>query len=170
MRRKPLEFIVGDRVLLKVSPWKGVVHFGKCSKLNQRYVGPFTILERIGRVAYRLELPDEVGNVHDVFHVFNLKKCLCDETLVVPLQELKIDDKLHFIAEPVEIMDREVMVRKHSRIPIVRVRWNSRRGPEFRIMSGRCGGHGGGRGNIIMTQAELTDLINTRVAEALAAQ
>ncbi|KAJ0781355.1 putative nucleotidyltransferase, Ribonuclease H [Helianthus annuus] len=130
-RSKPLEFEVNDRVMLKVSPWKGVVHFGKCGKLNPRYVGPFKILERIGKVAYRLELPAELGNVHDVFHVSQLKKCLADETLVVPFQELKIDDKLQFVKEPIEIMDREVKVHKHSRIPIVRVRWNSRRGPEF---------------------------------------
>ncbi|KAJ0954851.1 putative nucleotidyltransferase, Ribonuclease H [Helianthus annuus] len=130
-RRKPLEFEVNDRVMLKVSPWKGVVRFGKRGKLNPRYVGPFKILERIGKVAYRLELPAELGNVHDVFHVSQLKKCLVDETLVVPFQELKLDDKLQFVEEPIEIMDREVKVRKHSRIPIVRVRWNLRRGPEF---------------------------------------
>ncbi|KAJ0716272.1 putative nucleotidyltransferase, Ribonuclease H [Helianthus annuus] len=89
-RRKPLEFTVGDRVMLKVSPWKGVVRFGKRGKLNPRYVGPFKILERIGKVGYKLELPAELGNVHDVFHVSQLKKCLSDETLVVPFQELKI--------------------------------------------------------------------------------
>ncbi|XP_035832659.1 uncharacterized protein LOC118481323 [Helianthus annuus] len=81
-RRKPLEFAVGDRVMLKVSPWKGVVRFGKREKLNPRYVGPFKILERIGKVAYKLELPAELGNVHDVFHVSQLKKCLSDESLV----------------------------------------------------------------------------------------
>ncbi|KAJ0871838.1 putative nucleotidyltransferase, Ribonuclease H [Helianthus annuus] len=93
-RRKPLEFAVGDHVMLKVSPWKGVVRFGKRGKINPHYVGPFKILERIGKVAYKLELLAELGNVHDVFHVSQLKKCLSDETLVVPLQELKIDDKL----------------------------------------------------------------------------
>ena len=107
------------------------MRFGKRGKLNPRYVGPFKILERIGKVAYRLELPAELGNVHDVFHVSQLKKCLVDETLVVPFQELKIEDKLQFVEEPIEIMDQEVKVRKHSRIPIMRVRWNSRRGPEF---------------------------------------
>ncbi|KAJ0524795.1 hypothetical protein HanHA300_Chr09g0304651 [Helianthus annuus] len=130
-RRKPLEFAVGDHVILKVSPWKGVVCFGKRGKLNPRYVGPFKILERIGKVAYKLGLPAELGNVHDVFHVSQRKKCLSNETLVVPFQELKIDDKLQFVEEPIGIMDREVKVRKHSRIPIVRVHWNSRRGPEF---------------------------------------
>ncbi|GJV71551.1 putative reverse transcriptase domain-containing protein [Tanacetum coccineum] len=130
-RRKPLEFSVGDKVLLKVSPRKGVVHFGKRSKLSPRYVGPFEIVERVGPVAYRLRLPQELVGVHDTFHVSNLKKCLADVTLHVPLEEVKIDDKLHFVEEPMEIMDREVKKLKKRRIPIVKVRWNSRRGPEF---------------------------------------
>ncbi|KAI3826276.1 hypothetical protein L1987_00321 [Smallanthus sonchifolius] len=130
-RRKPLEFQVGDKVLLKVSPWKGVIRFGKRGKLNPRYVGPFEIEKRIGPVAYRLNLPDALNGVHNVFHVSNLKKCLSDETLVVPLEELEIDEQLRFIEEPVEIMDREVKTLKRSKIPIVRVCWNSKRGPEF---------------------------------------
>ena len=130
-RRKPLEFQVGDRVLLKVSPWKGVVHFGKRNKLNPRYVGPFVILERIGPVAYRLDLPEELRGVHNVFHVSNLKKCLSDETLVVPLEDIQIDDQLHFVEEPVEILDQGVKKLKRSKIRIVKVRWNSKRGPEF---------------------------------------
>ncbi|GKC51211.1 putative reverse transcriptase domain-containing protein, partial [Tanacetum coccineum] len=103
-KRKPMEFQVEDRVMLKVSPWKGVVRFGKQGKLNPRYVGPFKVLE---------------------------KKCYADEPLAVPLDGLHIDDKLHFVEEPVEIMDREVKRLKQSRIPIIKVRWNSRRGPEF---------------------------------------
>ncbi|GJQ96000.1 hypothetical protein Tco_0007139 [Tanacetum coccineum] len=100
VRRKPLEFQVGDRVMLKVSPWKGVIHLGKRGKLNPRYIGPF-------------------------------KKCLFDEPLAILLDELHIDDKLHFVEEPVEIMDCEVKQLKQSCIPIIKVRWNSRRGPEF---------------------------------------
>ncbi|GKD48342.1 putative reverse transcriptase domain-containing protein [Tanacetum coccineum] len=130
-RRKPIEFEVGDQVLLKVSPWKGVMHFGKKGKLAPRYVGPFEILERIGPVAYRLRLPMELSEVHDTFHVSNLKKCLADATLHVPLDEIKIDKTLHFVEEPLEIMDREVKTLKRSKIPIVKVRWNSKRGPEF---------------------------------------
>ncbi|GJR70188.1 putative reverse transcriptase domain-containing protein [Tanacetum coccineum] len=128
---KPLEFEVGDRVLFKVTPWKGVVHFGKKGKLAPRYVGPFEILERIGLVAYRLRLPEELNSVHDTFHVSNLKKCLADANLHVPLNEIKIDKTLRFVEEPVEIMDREVKSLKRSRIPLVKVRWNSKRGPEF---------------------------------------
>ncbi|GJS53204.1 putative reverse transcriptase domain-containing protein [Tanacetum coccineum] len=104
-RRKPLEFEVGDQVLLKVSPWKGVVRFEKKGKLAPRYVGPFEILERI--------------------------EVLADANLHVPLGEIKLDKTLHFVAEPVEIMDREVKSLKRSKIPIVKVHWNSKCGPEF---------------------------------------
>ncbi|GJS60162.1 putative reverse transcriptase domain-containing protein [Tanacetum coccineum] len=105
VRRKPLEFQVGDKVMLKVSPWKWVIRFGKWGKLNPR--------------------------VHSTFHVSNLKKCLSDESLGILLDEIHIDDKLHFVEEPMEIIDREVKRLKQSRIPIIKVRWNSRRGPEF---------------------------------------
>ncbi|GJZ52560.1 putative reverse transcriptase domain-containing protein [Tanacetum coccineum] len=115
----------------KVSPWKGVVRFGKRGKLNPRYVGPFKVLEKVGSVAYKLELPQELSRVHNTFHVSNLKKCYSDEPLVVPLEGLHIDDKLQFVEEPVEIMEREIKRLKRSRIPLVKVRWNSRRGPEF---------------------------------------
>ncbi|GKF36707.1 hypothetical protein Tco_0113465 [Tanacetum coccineum] len=104
VRRKPLEFQIGDKAMLKVSPWKGVIRFGKRGKLNPRYIGPFKIID---------------------------KKCMVDEPLAIPLDEIQIDDKLYFIEEPVEIMDREVKCLHQSRIPIVKVRCNSRRGPEF---------------------------------------
>ncbi|GJR42548.1 putative reverse transcriptase domain-containing protein [Tanacetum coccineum] len=104
IRQKPLEFQVGDHVMLKVSPRK---------------------------VAYKLELPGELSNIHSTFHISNIKKCLSDESLVIPMKELRLDDKLNFVEEPVEIMDREVKQLKQSRIPIIKVRWNSKRGPEF---------------------------------------
>nr|GEZ17990.1 putative reverse transcriptase domain-containing protein [Tanacetum cinerariifolium] len=100
VRHKPLEFQVGDKVMLKVSPWKGVIRFGKRGKLNPRYIGPF-------------------------------KKCLSDEPLAIPLDELHIDDKLRFVEEPVEIIDREIKRLRQSHIPIIKVRWNFKRGPEF---------------------------------------
>ncbi|GJR47597.1 putative reverse transcriptase domain-containing protein [Tanacetum coccineum] len=129
--RKPLEFQVRDHVMLKVSPRKGVIRFGKRGKLNPRYIGPFKILERIGPVAYKVELPEKLSNVHNTFHISNLKKCLSDESLVIPIKELHLDDKLNFVEEPEEIMDRKVKQLKQSRIPIIKVRWNSKRGPEF---------------------------------------
>ncbi|GKF29809.1 hypothetical protein Tco_0096151 [Tanacetum coccineum] len=104
VRRKPMEFSVGYMVMLKVSPWKGEIFFGKRGKLSPQYVGPFKIIDR---------------------------KCLADENLIIPLEEIQLDDKLYFMEEPVEIMDREVKQLKQSRIPIIKVRWNSRRGPKF---------------------------------------
>ncbi|GKF82393.1 hypothetical protein Tco_0244049, partial [Tanacetum coccineum] len=106
-RRRPLEFEVGDKVLLKVAPWK-----------DYRKSKPY-------------DIPQELSRVHNVFHVCNLKKCLSDDTLVIPLEEIQLDDKLNFVEEPIEIMDREVKKLKQSRIPIVKVRWNAHRGPEF---------------------------------------
>nr|GEX52199.1 putative reverse transcriptase domain-containing protein [Tanacetum cinerariifolium] len=105
LKREPMEFQVGDKVMLKVSPWKGVVHFGKRGKLNPR--------------------------VHSTFHVSNLKKCHADEPLAVPLDGLHFDDKLHFVEMPMEIVDREVKRLKQSQIPLFKVRLNSKRGPEF---------------------------------------
>ncbi|GJW86031.1 putative reverse transcriptase domain-containing protein [Tanacetum coccineum] len=130
-RRKPLEFQVGDRVLLKVSPWKGVVRFGKKGKLAPRYVGPFEIVERVGPVAYRLKLPQELSCVHDTFHVSNLKKCLAESVVQVPLDEIEIDENLRFVEEPIEIVERDVKKLKRRRIPLVKVRWNSRQGAEY---------------------------------------
>ncbi|GJS64837.1 hypothetical protein Tco_0679401 [Tanacetum coccineum] len=86
-----------SKVMLKVSPWKGVIHFGKRGKLNPRYIEPFKIIAKVETVAYRLELPEQLSRVHSTFHVSNLKKCLSDETLAIPLDEIQIDDKLHFI-------------------------------------------------------------------------
>nr|GEZ70428.1 putative reverse transcriptase domain-containing protein [Tanacetum cinerariifolium] len=126
-----MEFQVGDKVMLKVLPWKGVVRFGKRGKLNPRYVGPFKVLERVRDVAYKLDLPKEISRLHNTFHMSNLKKCHADEPLAVPLDELHFDDKLHFVEELVEIVDHEVKRLKQSQILFVKVRWNSKRGPEF---------------------------------------
>nr|GEV44650.1 reverse transcriptase domain-containing protein [Tanacetum cinerariifolium] len=129
--RKPLEFSVGDYVLLKVSPWNGVVRFGKKGKLAPKFVGPFEIIEKVGHVAYRLDLPKELNGVCDTFHVSNLKKCLADPTLQMPLDEIRGDAKLNFVKEPAKILEREFKKLKRSRIAIVKVWWNPKRGPEF---------------------------------------
>nr|GEY01164.1 putative reverse transcriptase domain-containing protein [Tanacetum cinerariifolium] len=126
-----MDFQVGDRVMLKVSPWKGVVRFGKRDKLNPRYIGPFKVLSKAADGVYTLELPQQLSRVYNTFHVSNLNKCLSGESLVISLDELRIDDKLHFVKEPVEIIDREIIQLKRSRIPIIKVRWNSKRAPEF---------------------------------------
>nr|GEX93768.1 hypothetical protein [Tanacetum cinerariifolium] len=107
-RRKPLKFQVEDKVMLKVSPWKGVIRFGKRRKLNPRYIGPFKIPAKVGMVAYQLELPEQLSRVHSTFHVLNLKKRFVDETLAIRLDEIQIDNKLNFIEESIEIMDQEV--------------------------------------------------------------
>ncbi|GJW67863.1 putative reverse transcriptase domain-containing protein [Tanacetum coccineum] len=109
--------------------WWG--RFGKKGKLAPRFVRPFEIIEKVGHVAYRLDFPEELNGVHDTFHVSNLKKCLADPTLQVPLDEIRVDAKLNFVEEPVEILEREIKKLKRSRIAIVKVRWNSKRGPEF---------------------------------------
>nr|GEV93802.1 putative reverse transcriptase domain-containing protein [Tanacetum cinerariifolium] len=131
LKRKPMKFQVGDKVMLKVSPWKGVVRFRKRGKLNPRYVGPFKVLKKVGAIIYKLELPQELSMVHNTFHVSNLKKCYYDDPLVVPLEGLQLDDKLYFFEEPVEVMDCEVKQLRRICVLIVKVRWNSRRGPEF---------------------------------------
>nr|GFB42233.1 putative reverse transcriptase domain-containing protein [Tanacetum cinerariifolium] len=115
-----MEFQDGDKVMLKVLPWKGVVRFGKRGKLNTRYVGPFKVLGVIGNVAYKLDLPEELIRVHNTFHVSNLKKCHADEPLAVLLDGLHFEDKLHFVEEPVEIVNREVKRLKQSRILLVK--------------------------------------------------
>nr|GEU63546.1 putative reverse transcriptase domain-containing protein [Tanacetum cinerariifolium] len=120
-RKKPLEFNVGDHVLLKVSPWKGVVRFRKKGKLVPRFVGLFEITKRIVPIAYRLRLPEELNGIHETFYVSNLKQCLAEPTLQIPLEEIQVDVKLNFIEEPLEIQEREFKKLKRSRIPIVNV-------------------------------------------------
>ena len=98
--RKPIEFQVDDNVMLKVSPWKGILRFGKRGKLSPRYIGPFRIIERVGEVAYKLKLPDELQSIHNTFHVSNLRKCLADANLAVPLNDVRVDEKLTYVEEP----------------------------------------------------------------------
>ncbi|GJU20258.1 putative reverse transcriptase domain-containing protein [Tanacetum coccineum] len=117
MIEEPVEIV--DR---EVSPWKGAVRFGKHKKLSPRYIGPFKILARFGPIPYMLELPKELKGIHSTFHVSNLKKCLAEGNIVVLMNEIQLDDKLHMLEEPVEIVDRELKRHKQSRIPIVKVR------------------------------------------------
>nr|GEV08513.1 putative reverse transcriptase domain-containing protein [Tanacetum cinerariifolium] len=130
-RRKPLEFQVRVKVMLKVSPWKELIYFDKLGKLNPCYIGPFKILTKVGTIAYYFELLKQLSRVHSNFYVSNLKKYLSDETLIILLDEIQIDDKLYFNKVPIEIMDREVKHLNQIRIPIVKVHWNSKRGLKF---------------------------------------
>nr|GEZ88731.1 putative reverse transcriptase domain-containing protein [Tanacetum cinerariifolium] len=120
-RSKPLEFKVGEKVMLKVSPWKGVIRFEKQGKLNPHYIRPFKILAKVGMLAYRIELLEQLSKVHSTFHVSNLKKCFVKKPLAIPLDEIQIDDKFNFIKEPIEIMNQEVKRLNQIRVPIVKV-------------------------------------------------
>ncbi|KAI3672432.1 hypothetical protein L6452_38520 [Arctium lappa] len=130
-RRRPLEFQVGNKVLLKISPWKGVVRFGKRGKLSPRYIGPFEIIARVGAVAYRLKLPEELSGIHDTFHVSNLRKCLTDESTIVDLEDVEVNDKLTYVEESVEILDRKTKRLRNKIIPLVLVNWRFHKGAEM---------------------------------------
>ncbi|GJU32575.1 hypothetical protein Tco_1176164 [Tanacetum coccineum] len=133
IRRKPTVFQVGDRVMLKVSPWKGVVRFGKWGKLNPMFVVPFKVIERVGTVAYKLKLPQQLSRVYKTFHVSNLKKFMSDESLVIQLEELRVWlDKLLFGKNLCRSYDHEIKpIEEICLVPIIKVRWNSKRGPDF---------------------------------------
>ncbi|TYJ96313.1 pol protein [Cucumis melo var. makuwa] len=127
VRRKDLEFEIGDKVFLKVAPMKGVLRFERRGKLSPRFVGPFEILERIGPVAYRLALPPSLSTVHDVFHVSMLRKYVPDPSHVVDYEPLEIDENLSYVEQPVEILAREVKTLRNKEIPLVKVLWRNHR-------------------------------------------
>ncbi|KAI3684730.1 hypothetical protein L6452_33955 [Arctium lappa] len=113
-----------------VSPWKGVVRFGKKGKLRPRYVGPFPITKRVGEVAYKLDLPADLRGVHPVFHVSNLKKCLAESDVMIPLEDIQIDERISFVEEPVAILDRKVKKLRNKEISLVKVQWQFHKGQE----------------------------------------
>ncbi|GKA63339.1 putative reverse transcriptase domain-containing protein [Tanacetum coccineum] len=136
IKAAPFEALYGQKIIqikkrIQAARDRQKIYANRRRKLNLHYIGPFKVLAKVGTIAYRLELTNQLSRVHSTFHVSNLKECFSDEPLAIPLDEIQIDEKLNFIEEPVEIMDREVKHLKQSRIPIVKVRWNSRRGPEF---------------------------------------
>ncbi|KAA0040695.1 pol protein [Cucumis melo var. makuwa] len=127
VRRKDLEFEVGDKVFLKVAPMRGVLRFERRGKLSPRFVGPFEILERIGPVAYRLVLPPSLSTVHDVIHVSMLRKYVPDPSHVVDYEPLEIDENLSYAEQPVEVLAREVKTLRNKEIPLVKVLWRNHR-------------------------------------------
>ncbi|KAK9053806.1 hypothetical protein SSX86_024880 [Deinandra increscens subsp. villosa] len=130
-RRRPIEFQVGDLVMLKVSPWKGIIRFRKRGKLSPRFIGPFRILARVGKVAYQLELPEELSAIHNTFHVSYLRKCLADESAYVPLEDLVIDDKLNYVETPIAILDHKVKKLRNKELSQVLVKWEHRKGSDL---------------------------------------
>ncbi|KAD2805328.1 hypothetical protein E3N88_38705 [Mikania micrantha] len=129
-RRRPIEFQVGDMVLLKVSPWKGLIRFRKHGKLSPRYIGPFKILARVGEVVYRLELPDELSKIHPTFHVSYLRKCLTDETSHIPYEQIEIDNKLNYMEHPVAILDYDEKKLRNKNVKLVKIQWKHRKGSD----------------------------------------
>ena len=120
-----MAFEVGDFVYLRVSPSKGIVQFGKQGKLNPRFIGPFEILERVGLVAYRLALSNELEFVHNVFHVSMLRKCISDKSKIILPEPLQIQEDLTYVEQPVEILDRKDQVLRTKTISMVKVLWRS---------------------------------------------
>ncbi|KAL6191509.1 hypothetical protein ACLB2K_037899 [Fragaria x ananassa] len=125
VRRKDLEFQVGDWVFFKLSPWKGVIRFGKRGKLSLRYIGPYEIIERVGSLAYRLVLPPELSRIHNVFHVSMLRKYIVDPSHVLQEQPISLQKDLTSKEEPVQILDRKEQVLRNKTIPLVKVLWRS---------------------------------------------
>ncbi|KAD4982493.1 hypothetical protein E3N88_19164 [Mikania micrantha] len=120
-RRRPIEFEVGDQVLLKVSPWKGII------RQSPRFIGPFRIMARVGKVTYRLDLPDELSGIHPTFHVSHLRKCLADDVAYVLLNDIEVDEKLNYIEEPVAIVDTKEKQLRNKTIRQVKVQWKHRK-------------------------------------------
>jgi hypothetical protein len=129
-RRRPIEFNVGDRVMLKVSPWKGVIRFRKRGKLSPRFIGPFDIIARVGKVAYRLNLPEELSDIHPTFHVSHLRKCLEDEDTYVSYEDIEVDKCLNYAERPITILDSKEKSLRNKVINMVKVQWSNLRGSE----------------------------------------
>ncbi|KAI3771892.1 hypothetical protein L6452_03063 [Arctium lappa] len=127
-KRRPMEFQVGDRVMLKVSPWKGIIRFGKRGKLSPRFLGPFSVTKRVGLQAYQLELPTEMKGIHNTFHVCYLRKCLAKEESVIPLSEIRVDEGNRCVEEPEAILERKTKKLRHREVTMIKVQWKHHRG------------------------------------------
>ena len=125
LKRKEIEYSVGDMVFLKVSPWKKILRFGKKGKLSPRFIGPYRVLKRVGPVAYQLELPPELDRIHDVFHVSMLRRYRADPAHVVLVAEIEVQTDLTFEEKPVQILARDVKVLRRKSVPLVKVLWHN---------------------------------------------
>ncbi|KAK5838846.1 hypothetical protein PVK06_007589 [Gossypium arboreum] len=125
LKRKEIEYFVGDMVFLKVSPWKKILRFGRKGKLSPRFIGPYRILKRVGPEAYQLELPPELDRIHDVFHVSMLRRYYSDPTHIVPVVEIEVQTDLTFEEEPVQILDQDVKILRRKSVPLVKVLWRN---------------------------------------------
>ena len=121
LKRRDIEYEVGDKVFLKISPWKGVMRFGKCGKLSPRFIGPYEIMERVGPVAYRLALPPELSQIHDVFHVSMLRRYRSVPSHILQAQPIKLEGDLSYEEEPIAILAKEEKVLRNKVIPLVKV-------------------------------------------------
>ncbi|XP_074288905.1 uncharacterized protein LOC141614049 [Silene latifolia] len=125
LKRSEIEFAVGDKVLLKVSPMKRVMRFGKRGKLSQKYIWPYEILDRVGEVAYRLALPPALARVHNIFHVSQLRKYVSEPTHVLAAETIKMDENLSYVEVAKEILDKKVRRTRKSEISLVKVLWSN---------------------------------------------
>ena len=123
LKRRDIEYEVGDKVFLKVSPWRKILRFGQKGKLSSRFIGPYEILERIGHVPYRLALPQELAKLHDVFHVSMLRRYRSDESHILPMQEMQVQEDLSYDKEPKTILAQEVKQLPNKQVPLVKVLW-----------------------------------------------
>ncbi|XP_059284782.1 uncharacterized protein LOC132038074 [Lycium ferocissimum] len=125
MRRRELEFAIGDKVFLKVSPMKGVMHFGRKGKLSPRYIGPYEITKRVGKVAYELRLPAEMSMAHPVFHISMLRLYKPIPSHVLNHEQIEIDEALYYEKEPVQNLDRQVRRLRTKDVVSVKVLWRN---------------------------------------------
>ena len=124
-RRRDLQFEIGDRVFLKISPWKGVLRFGKRDKLSPRYIGPYEIVSKVGPVAYKLKLPLKLSRIHDTFHVSMLRKYIPDPSHVLREQPVQLKENLNYEETPMQIVDRKDQMLRSKVIPLVKVLWKN---------------------------------------------
>ena len=124
-RRRDLKFEMGDQVFLRVSPWKGILRFGRCGKLSPRYISPYEIVDKVGEVVYRLRLSSELANIHDVFHVSMLCKYIADLSHILKEQPIQLKENLTYEEHPVEVLDRRDQVLRNKVIPLVKVLWRN---------------------------------------------